>query len=200
MQPDREGNYWRGNEEEDPASIPAPQPATLNPLPSDELTESGNDEDNPLVEPISWEASEYIHHNRDGLWFTVFILVTILFVAMSIFLLSNYFFTALIVVMAIALFMYARRPPRVERYTLTSQGLSIGQKFYSFNEFRSFGVVEDGALFSVRLLPTARFGQALTIYFAENDGEQIVDILGAYLPMEDLQLDLLDVILRRLRL
>lgn len=198
MQPDQEGNYWRGDEETSPKPVSAPQTIPSEP-PPDEPDPQDND-DNPLLEPVTWEASEYIHHNRDGLWFVVFIIITLLFVALSIFLLSNYFFTALIVVMATALFIYARRPPHVEHYTLNADGFSIGQKFYPFNEFRAFGVVEDGALYSVRLLPTARFGQALTVYFAENDGERIVDILGAYLPMETLQLDLLDVILRRLRL
>jgi hypothetical protein len=199
MQPDQEGNYWRGNEEDNPAPVLAPQtPAPPDPQPTDADLE--DDEQGILIEPVSWEASEYIHHNRDGMWFATFIFITLLLVVISIFLLSNYFFTALIVVMAIALFIYARRPPRVEHYTLNADGLNIGQKFHPFNQFRAFGVVEDGALYSVRLIPTARFGQALTVYFAENDGERIVDILGAYLPMEDLRLDLLDVILRRLRL
>jgi hypothetical protein len=202
MQPDQGGNYWRGDEEEAPAppstpqAAPAPEPQPIDPP----LDEGELDDQDPLIEPVSWDASEYIHHDRDGMWFIGFSIVTLLLVALSIFLLSNYFFTALIVTMAIALFIYARRPPRVEHYTLNSEGLGIGQKFYSFNQFRAFGVVEDGALYSVRLLPTARFGQALTIYFAENDGERIVDILGAYLPMENLRLDLLDVLLRRLRL
>ncbi len=199
MQPDQEGNYWRGNEEDNPAPVPAPQATTPSVPQPNEVVDEDN-EPAPPIDPVSWDASEYIHHDRDGLWFAVFIVITLLFVATSIFLLSNYFFTALIVVMAIALFIYARRPPRVEHYTLNADGMSVGEKFYSFNQFRAFGVVEDGALYSVRLLPTARFGQALTVYFAENDGERIVDILGAYLPMEDLQLDLLDVILRRLRL
>ncbi len=199
MQPGQAGNYWRGNEEEEPSSVPAPQSAKpQTPVPQSD--EEADDGQFPLLEPVNWDASEYVHHERDGAWFAAFIAITVLLIAISLFIVQNYFFTILIVVMAIALIVYARRPPRTLHYSLTEQGLNIGQQFHFFNEFRAFGIVEDGALYSVRLLPTARFGQALTVYFAENDGERIVDILGAYLPMEDLKLDLVDVILRRLRL
>ncbi len=201
MQPGQEGNYWRGDEDADSSSVPEPQPAPSLATVSPENPEQGEeDEQDPPFDPVAWDASEYIHHERDSTWFIVFIAVTLVLIAISLFLVKNFFFTILIVVMAVALIVYARRPPRIVHYSLTSQGLNIGQKFYFFSEFRAFGIVEDGALYSIKLLPTARFGQALTVYFAENDGERIVDILGAYLPMEDLDLDLIDVILRRLRL
>lgn len=202
MQPSDGGNYWRGDEEKDGTSLPEPQPVPDAPLPPPDEPEPEEDEDeqDEPFDPVSWDASEYIHHERDGLWFMGFIVVTLGLMALSIFVIKNYFFTALILVMAVALFLYARRPPHVLHYTLSAQGLNIGQKFHFFNEFRAFGIVQDGALFSVKLLPTARFGQELTVYFAENDGENIVDILGAYLPMEDLKLDLVDAMLRRLRL
>ena len=193
-----EGNYWQdadGEKPLHPVSQAAPGQAD-----SPDEAEPDDDSSELLFDPISWEASEYIHHERDTVWFIGFVVVVIAFLALSVFLIKNYFFTALIVVMAATLFVYVRRPPRVVRYTLSQQGLNVGQKFHFFTEFRAFGVVQDGALFSVKLLPTARFGQELTVYFAENDGEEIVDILGTYLPMEDLQLDLVDLLLRRLRL
>jgi hypothetical protein len=40
---------------------------------------------------------------------------------------------------------------------------------------------------------------AVSMYFAEEDGEKIVDILGARLPMEELHLDAIDRLMRRLR-
>jgi len=192
MQPSDGHNYWQGEEEgsEHLASVADSTPNNISP----EL------EEDVLLEPVTWEASEYIHHERDGLWFIVFLGITILLLALSIFLIQNYFFTALIVVMAVALLIYTRRPPKIIRYTLNDEGLQIGEQFHSFNEYRAFGVVGDGALYSVKLLPTARFGQEVTLYFSENEGERIVDILGAFLPMENLHLDLVDQLLRRLRL
>lgn len=200
MQPRDGQNYWQG-ETQDSEELAPTQPSSQSVAEMDPPLEPELEQPQEEVfEPVTWEASEYIHHERDGLWFVIFLSITAILLAISIFLIKNYFFTALIVVMAIALFIYARRPPRVVRYTLSGQGLHIGQQFHSFNEYRAFGIVEDGALYSVKLLPTARFGQEVTLYFAETEGERIVDILGAFLPMENLHLDLIDRLLRRLRL
>jgi hypothetical protein len=50
------------------------------------------------------------------------------------------------------------------------------------------------------LIPTKRFSPGLSVYFPEEAGERIVDILGTRLPMETLKLDAIDIIVRRLRL
>ncbi len=203
MQPSDGQNYWQGEEQDSEKLASSMQSTSSDPLNNPQQqtdTEEMQLEAQEALESVTWEASEYIHHERDGLWFIIFLSITVALLALSVFLIQNYFFTALIVVMAVALLIYARRPPRIMRYTLSGQGLHIGQQFHSFNEYRAFGVVEDGALYSVKLLPTARFGQEVTLYFSENEGERIVDILGAFLPMENLHLDLVDRLLRRLRL
>lgn len=184
MEPTKKGSYWQANQVDD-----------LGVLPDENY---GSEE--PLFEPISWEASEYIDHQRDGLWFLGFGVITLLLALFSVFIMHNYFFTVLIVVMAAALFIYTKRPPRILRYTLSDSGLHIGQAFHSYNEYRSFGLIEDGALYAIKLLPVARFGQDIMVYFSEEQGEEIVDIFGSFLPMEQLQLDMADRLLRRLRL
>ena len=151
-------------------------------------------------EPVSWEASEYIHHERDTVWGIAFVAVTIVLLTLAVFVMKSYTFAALILVMAAALGIYAKRPPHVLKYELSSQGFRIGQKFYSFNDFRSFGILHDGALYSVLLFPTARFAPTSHVYFPEGNGEEIVDILASYLPMEDVHFDMVDSLLRRLRL
>ena len=190
MQPNDGQNYWQPQEGTTNGETPVENaPQTPQQQPADEVP----------AESISWEASESIDHQRDGAWFIGFISVVVVLLGVSIWQ-QQWTFTALIVIMAVALMVYIRRPTRVLRYSLSFNGLHIGEQFHSFDEFRSFGILEEGALFSVMLMPTKRFGQALTIYFTENEGEKIVDILGAYLPMEDLHLDAMDNLLRRLRL
>ena len=194
MQPNDGQNYWQPQEGEEANTPPVQNVPQTQPAPPPTET--------PAEAPdvaVSWEASESIHHERDGMWIIGFIFTVAALLGISIWL-QQWTFTALIVIMAIALVVYVRRPTRVLRYSLSFNGLHIGEQFHSFDEFRSFGVLEEGSLFSVMLMPTGRFGQALTIYFTENEGEKIVDILGAYLPMEDIHLDVLDNLLRRLRL
>lgn len=191
MDPETKQNYWQP-QEGDAQDAPPPQAEPQAPATPQQPLE-------PPDENVSWEASESIHHERDGLWFVGFIVIVIMLIGLSVWL-QQWTFTALIVIMAASLIVYTRRPPRTLRYSISHNGLHVGQQFYDFDEFRSFGILQEGDLFSVMLMPTKRFGQAMTIYFGENDGEIIVDILGAYLPMEDLQLDFMDGLLRRLRL
>lgn len=152
------------------------------------------------AQPIHWQANEYIHHDRSPLWFIIFSVVIIALILLAIFVLNSITFAILVPVMAAALIVYTRRPPRVLDYTLSSKGLFINDQLYPFSEFKSFGVVKDGAEYSVMLIPVKRFHLGVSVYFPNEAGEEIVDMLGARLPMRDLDLDLLDRITRKLRI
>ena len=212
MPDDNQQNYWQNDQTDNDVAATEPPvqqpPQTAEPAPeaalpkeSDEnLEEAELGDADEAFQPVSWEASEYIHHERDALWVAGFITVTAVLIALAVFILKSYTFAALLVVMAAALAIYAKRPPREIKYTLNSQGLQVDQKFYSFSDFRSFGILHDGALYSVLLFPTARFAPSTHVYFSEGDGEQIVDILASFLPAEDVQFDMIDNLMRRLRL
>lgn len=151
-------------------------------------------------EPVRWQASEYIHQEKNGLWFTAFGIIVLGLMAVAIFVMQAWTFAVLIAVMAAAVIVYASRPPRVLTYTLSEKGLYVGDRLYDFTEFKSFGVIRDGAEFSIMLIPTHRFKPGVTVYFPEQSGEQIVDRLGSRLPMQELHLDVIDKVVRKLRL
>jgi hypothetical protein len=149
-------------------------------------------------EGLSWEASEYVHIDKGGAWIAGLVIVTLVFVGIAVWL-AAWTFVALILVMAVAVGVFAFRPPHTVRYTLTHDGIIIGDKTFNYSDFRAFGILEDGAFFTMTLIPIKRFAPALSVYFAEDHGEQIVDIVGDHLPMEDVKPDFIDTIVRRLR-
>lgn len=151
-------------------------------------------------EPVRWQAQEYIQHDKGGLWFAAFAAVFVVLMAVAIFLIKSITFDILVPVMAIALLVYINRPPRLIDYTLSRKGLHINDRLYPFAEFKGFGVVHDGKEFSVLLLPVKRFKPGVSVYFPEESGEAIVDMLGARLPMQELHLDIVDRIIRKLRI
>ncbi len=162
--------------------------------------EPGNAQQAP-DEPVNWVAQEYIHLEKGGLWYVLFVVVVLGLLALDIFLLRSYTFSALVVVMAVALVIYSRRPPRTLQYALSlKHGLYIGEKLYSFNDFKAFGLLQDGDHHSIMLIPIKRFAPGVSVYFPEEAGEKIVDILGNRLPMRPLKLDLVDLLVRQLRL
>jgi len=148
---------------------------------------------------MAWEASEYIHHTKSPLWFMGYAGIMLVLLAVAYFLTQAWTFIILVVVMAVAIGVFATRPPRTLHYALTDTGLQIEDSHYHYNDFRAFGIIADGGLYSIMLIPTKRFMPAVSIYFAEEDGEKIVDILGSRLPMEELHLDFVDRMMRRLR-
>ena len=193
-------NYWQKPEDEQqPASFEDQEElASFEPgQTSSELLP----EDTPDNPPVTWTAQEYVHMDRSPIWFITFIVVVLGLVAVDIFLLKSYTFSALVIVMAVALIIYIRRPPRNLTYALSpAQGLYIGERLYHFDEFKAFGLIQDGAHHSIMLIPRKRFASGVSVFFPEEVGERIVDILGAQLPMENLKLDVVDIIVRKLRL
>ena len=222
MQPDNNPADWKQPSEQPtqspyaaaPEQVPAEGPVvTLSPdEPLDDVTplqpeeEAAPADDNVapstqvVDEPVRWQAQEYIQHDKGALWFVAFALVTLGMMAVAIFLIKSITFNILVPVMAAALFVYVNRPPRMIEYTLSRQGLHINDHLYPFADFKGFGVIHDGKEYSVLLLPTKRFKPGVSVYFPEAAGEAIVDMLGARLPMQTLHLDIIDRIIRKLRI
>lgn len=147
---------------------------------------------------VDWEASEYIHHDKGALWIVCLVAAAAVLVAIAVWL-QIWTFAILIVIMAIAMGVFAFRPPRVLHYKLNSDSLTVDDKLYNLADFRAFGILSEGAFYTIMLLPAKRFMPAVNVFFAEQDGEKIVDILGVHLPMEQLHLDMVDRLMRQLR-
>jgi hypothetical protein len=104
------------------------------------------------------------------------------FIAFAVFL-KAWSFIVLIIAMVIAVFVFANRPPRTLHFSLTPRGVAIEDRQHPYKEFRAFGVLQDGPLYSIVLLPRKRFMPQVSMYIDPKDGEKIVDVLGSHLPM-----------------
>lgn len=201
-------NYWQDNDQEAPVAEDIEQYTVSDEPVSDDDTHRSEleaaqplPEDTPDNPPITWSAQEYVHLDRSPLWFVLFAVVVLGLVAFDFFLLKSWTFSALVVVMAVALVIYVRRPPRTLTYGLSpKQGLYVGERLYAYDEFKAFGLIRDGEHHSIMLIPRKRFAPGVSVYFPDDAGERIVDILGQRLPMETLKLDAVDLIVRKLRL
>lgn len=216
MQPNR-NDTWQQPDEQSPrapyAAIPEESPevrpvVTMTPdmdiVPVQPVVDPLEDDieatDSTQEQPVRWQATEYIQREKNGLWFVAFIATTLGLMAMAIFLIQSWTFAILIPVMATALLTYTHRPPRLISYTLSRKGLHVNDHLYSFAEFKAFGVIREAGEYSIMLVPIKRFRPGVSVYFPEEVGEALVDMLGARLPMRDLHLDIVDKIIRKLRI
>ena len=152
------------------------------------------------TEPVRWQATEYIHREKDHLWFVLFGLVTIVFIVVAIFVMKSLTFAILVPVMAVALFIYTRRPPRVLNYALGRHGLYINDQLFPYSSFKAFALVHGMEQYTILLVPIKRFKPGVSINFPEEAGEVIVDTLAARLPMREAEPDLVDRLIHKLHL
>ena len=148
---------------------------------------------------INWQAKEYIERKKNAGWYVGLAIVTAALIALSIWL-QYWTFLAVIVAAVIALLIYAARPPRTLHYSLSEDGITEGNNLQPFEKFKSFGVLNEENHYSIVLIPKQRFGARMVVYFPETEGEQIVDFFGERLPMEEVKLDMLDKMVRWLRI
>ncbi len=150
-------------------------------------------------EVVSWSAVEFIAHNKSVGWYTTLVLVTAAISALVFFVTKDKISTSIIIFVAIIFGITAARKPQTIGYKLDGSGLTIDQKFYDYDQFRSFAVVDERTLSSIVFMPMRRFMPLLTIYFDHDDEDKIVDLLADRMPMETHRLDLVDQLLRRIR-
>ena len=151
------------------------------------------------TQPISWQAEEYIIHEHKAGWYIGLIIITAGLIALSIWL-KWWTFLVLVALSVVTILISNLRPPRKIQYTLDSDGLKEGDRLHKFEDFKAFGILQEGNHFSAILIPKKRFGLSVKVYFPGDSGEAIVDALGARLPMEEVKLDFLDKIVNFLRI
>jgi len=153
-----------------------------------------------LTEPFSWQATEGVSAARGGIWYIAFAIVVIGLMSLAIFAFKSVTFAVLLLVMAVAVIVLSNKPPRIINYAISPKGVYVIDKLHDFSEFRAFGVSQETGYHSIILLPVKRFSPGLTLYFNEQDGERIVDLLGARLPLQEVKPDSLEKFIRLIKL
>lgn len=148
---------------------------------------------------VSWTASEFIAHAKAPGWYAILAGSTAVAVLIIYVLTRDFISAAVVAIGAIFFGIYAGRQPRQLAYRVDEQGLQIGQKFYGYEQFRSFSVVPEGAFSSIVLMPLKRFAPVTTIYYAPEDEEHITNILANELPFAEHRHDAIDRLMRHIR-
>lgn len=187
------------------------QPVTSTPEPATEpeppkglfhADDEGFDGDVPpkqAIEPVSWTASEFVHHEKTAGWYMALTGATIA-LAGAVYLFTREVISAVVVIFgALTLGFYGARKPRQVEYQLDASGLTIGAKHFRYGEFKSFSVASEGAFSSIVFMPMKRFAPPTSIYLAPDDEEKIIRILTTTLPFEEHKKDAVDKLMHKIR-
>lgn len=153
----------------------------------------------PSDETITWQASEFIDNEKPVGWFMLLGIGTVLVCGLMFLLTRSIFSSAIIALAALTFGIVAKQKPRNLNYALLPNALQVGDKNYSYDDFKTFSVAEEGAMPSIVLKPIKRFMPDLTIYFPLEEGEKIFDVLATHIPHEEHQPDSVDRLMRKIR-
>ncbi|TAK89077.1 hypothetical protein EPO04_03175 [Patescibacteria group bacterium] len=186
-----------------PPSAPAPQPEAQPQPEGDKPAATPPPPAAPVVDPnlpqsYTWEASEYIYHQKPAFWYLGLWLATAIIAAVLGFF-QQWLSIAVVVVMALAVMIYSRKQPRTLSYQLDASGVNIHGNITAYSSFHSYSVMQDTGWYSVDLEPIKRFVPRLTL-ICENDDIQTIDqILSQHLPRVDRDPDWIESLTRYLR-
>jgi hypothetical protein len=148
---------------------------------------------------VNWTASEFIAHHKNASWYMALAGITILATIVVYLFTKDKISAVVVIVVSICFGVIAARKPRVLQYSVNSDGVHMGEKFYPYSLFKSFSLVEEDAAESIWLMPLKRFMPIMTMYFDPADQDRITQTLSAFLPLENREPDVVDKFMHRIR-
>lgn len=162
-----------------------------------------NDAEEARIEPVTgeytWTASEYIAHEKTAGWYVVLFLLAAILAGVTFYFTKDKVSIFIIFFAAFVFAYFASHKPREMNYMITPDGVTVGNKQYHFDDFKSFGLVPEGAFTSIIFMPHKRFAIPITIYYPPESETKIAELIGNYLPFEEHSKDAIDKLLRAVR-
>ncbi len=155
-------------------------------------------EDDSEITLLDWQAHEFIHHQKQPLWYLGLFVVVVALLVVGV-LMHQWTGLVVLAAMTLAVVVYSNKAPRILNYSLTESGIMIESKFHPYDQFRSFAVFSDIAWHTIDLDPVKRFAPRLSILFEDKDLEAIVEALSDELPRVDRRPDVIERVTRFLR-
>jgi hypothetical protein len=150
-------------------------------------------------ERIIWKAPEFAHHIKNAGWYLGLAAGAVLLSALLYLITKSFVSVGVVVVGGIVLGVYGSHKPQLLTYWLSDYGIGIGEKRFSYSEFRSFSVIRDADLGNVNLMPLGRFAPPASLYYKLTDENVVLNFLSQRLPFEDRRPDAIDTLMRKIK-
>lgn len=147
---------------------------------------------------FSWEASEFVHHEKPALWYVGLWVGAAVLCGVLAFL-QQWFGVVVVVMMTLAVIVYSRKEPRTLSYAIDDNGISIDGKLSTYKLFHSYSVHPEVGWHEIDLEPARRFSPRLTLLAEGESFDQIEAILSQHLPRQDRELDPIEKLSRYLK-
>ncbi|MBW3568759.1 hypothetical protein KY385_01370 [Candidatus Parcubacteria bacterium] len=182
-----------------PDDTPANQQANAAQLPQPPSNSDPHPDQAKLSESVNWTASEFVSNHKDAKWhagyLTVLIIALILIYAFT----RDVISVVVISIMGILLLVLANHKPRQLPYEVNNKGIGIGNKFHTYEQFKSFSLSTEEAVGCINFMPLHRFTPEISIYFPPDEGDKILDIISRHIPNDQTQEKKVDRMFKKIR-
>ena len=131
-----------------------------------------------------WQAVNYESHEKPKGWSGSIVLITIVLVAVLLYM-RQWLGAGVIAAAALALFSQSNSRGNKKNYAIYNQGITIDDKIYTFDQFKSFWLFPYQERYVVRFEPLMRFSLPIEMPINEEDPRQIELFLAKHLPQEE---------------
>lgn len=147
---------------------------------------------------FQWQAPEFVFTQKPAGWFVGMALIFLTLSGLAVYF-QQWLSAVLLLIMAVAIGVWANRKPRLLQYQLTNYGIIIDKRKYLFDDFRAYYTYLDYNQPSIDLVPGKRFGTLVSLPLATPEADEIEQIIAHMVPKIEHQEDLADKLFRRLR-
>jgi len=128
-----------------------------------------------------WQAVEFESNKKPSGWLTYLILIAVVLIAAFIYM-KLWLAAAVVVAACFALYSQAHTSGKKKSYAVYDQGITIEDKVYAFDQFKSFWVIANESKTIVRFEQLRRFALPIEMPTGDEDPEQIRLFLSKHLP------------------
>jgi len=104
---------------------------------------------------LSWQAPEFQKYERSQNWFLLWLIISIVAIAMAI-IFKNFLFAIFLVFAALAVFIHALQEPKTITFKITARGVLIDEKLYHFEDLESFWIIYEPPQIKTLILKSKR--------------------------------------------
>lgn len=167
-----------------PLDTPELPPGDPNLLPAADQSPP-DDEYDPVRQLLTWNAPARPHMSRGRSFYTTVATLIILLSCIALFF-QEWLLIGAMIAFGFLVYVLNFIAPGDIAYRLSTQGITIGEHFYHWDELDSFWFEKKGDQHLMYVLTRFRFPGMLIMVLGENNQEQVKRIAAMYLPFREI--------------
>lgn len=140
---------------------------------------------NPIKELLTWKALSRPYRKKDRSYYTT-VAILIILISIIAFMAGEKLLIGALLALGFVVYVLNFVQPEEVNYKLSTQGITIGEHFYHWNELDSFWVSKKDGYSILSVLTHLRFPKVLMLLYEPGLEEQIKKVCARYLPYQEI--------------